>query len=187
MFPALLKFALLASMLGADPESGPKAGDKIEGFKALSVTGKEDKDKKEVDFPADRKDELTVYTFVNADNFKDTDAKLSRPIHRFIRTLDGKLPAIGETVKGAAIWVGGDAAKNKDYLPKIKAYYENTTLAVFEGDNNGPKGWNVNSSVALTVVIAHKGKVVKSFAFDSLNEKDADAVEAAMKKAVEKK
>ena len=86
-----------------------------------------------------------------------------------------------------AVWVTADADKSKEFLPKIKQYYDHTSLAVFGGGANGPNGWGVNEAAHLTVVVAHKGKVVKSFAYESVNDKDVDAAEAELKKAVEKK
>jgi hypothetical protein len=162
----------------AQVESGPKAGEKVMELKVHAVSGSNEG--KEVDYPAERKDEPTVYLFVNAEKF-------SRPIHRYIKTLDDKLPQVNDKLAAVAVWVTADGDKSKEFLAKIKQYYNNTSLTVFGGGANGPNGWGVNEAAHLTVVIAHKGKVVKSFAYESISEKDVDAVEAELKKAVEKK
>lgn len=169
---------LACGWANADVESGPKAGEKVGELKAHAMTGTNEG--KEVDLTAERKDEPTVYLFVNAEKF-------GRPTHQYIKTLDGKLPGVSDKAAAVAVWVTADADKSKEYLPKIKQYYNSTALAVFGGGANGPNGWGVNEAAHLTAVVVVKGKVVKSFAYESLNAKDADAVEAELKKAVEKK
>jgi hypothetical protein len=61
--------------------------------------------------------------------------------------------------------------------------FEKTSLAAFDGNKSGPNNWAVNSDTHLTVVVANKGKVVKSFAFTSVNETDAKAVLDELAKA----
>lgn len=161
----------------ADVESGPKAGEKVSELKVHALSGTNEG--KDVDYAADRKDEPTVYLFVNAEKF-------GRPVHRFIKTLDEKLPGVSDKAAVVAVWVGGEADKNKEYLPKIKKYYDHTALTVFGGDANGPNGWAVNQSAHLTAVVVQAGKVVKSFAYESVNDTDVAAVEAELKKAVGK-
>lgn len=174
----LAAVTLATGVAAADVESGPKAGEKVTELKVHVVSGTSEG--KEIDYAADRKDAPTVYLFVNAERF-------SRPIHRYIKTLDGKLPGVSDQVKAVAVWVGGEADKSKEFLPKIKQYYDHTALTVFGGDANGPNGWGVNATAHLTVVVAHRGKVVKSFAYESVNDTDVAAAEAELKKAVEKK
>ena len=60
-------------------------------------------------------------------------------------------------------------------------------LAAFDGEKSGPKDWGINPDAHLTAVVVHNGKVVKSFAFESVNETDVRAVLAELKKAAEKK
>ncbi len=171
--------ALAVGVAAADVESGPKAGEKVGELKAFGVVGPVEG--KEVDYAAERKDEPTVYLFVSAENF-------SRPIDRFMRTLDGKLDeAGGDKAAAVAVWLTADADESKAYLPRAQASmkFQKTALAVF-GDKSGPNGWGVNPDAHLTVVVANKGKVVKSFAYTSVNETDARAVLAELKKAVGK-
>jgi hypothetical protein len=157
----------------ADLASGPKTGDKIAALKVYAVTG-EPKDK-EVDYAGLRKDRPTVYVFVSAKDF-------SRPMFRYIKKLDEDLPDGGLVV---AVWLTDDANKTKEYLPKISQYFKGAALTVFAG-TAGPKDWGINPDAHLTAVVAYQGKVVKSFAYVSLNETDAPAVVKALKGAMKK-
>lgn len=170
---------LAAGVAWADVESGPKAGEKVGELKAFGVVGKVEG--KEADFAAERKDDPTVYLFVSAENF-------SRPMARFMRTLDGKLGEIDDKAAAVAVWLGGDAEAHKERLPKIQmsVKFDTTSLAVFTGDASGPNGWGINPDAHLTVVVANKGKVAKSFAYTTVNETDVRAVLAELKKAVGK-
>lgn len=174
---------LAALALGAD-EPGPKAGAAVPKLPALVVTDKVAE--KETDLADERKDEPTVYVFVNADHFKDTNIPFGRPAFRFVKTLDEKIGDV-TGAKVVAVWVGGEADKNKEYVPKVSKYYANTTLGVSSADANGPKDWGLTSTSMVTAVVAHKGKVVKAWALESVNETDVKPVEEALKKAVEKK
>jgi hypothetical protein len=177
----LLLVAALA--LGAD-EPGPKAGAAVPKLPALAVTDKVAE--KETDLADERKDEPTVYVFVNADHFKDTNIPYGRPAHRFVKTLDEKMADV-TGAKAVVVWVGGEADKNKEYAPKVAKYYANSLVGVSSADANGPKDWGLTSTSMITAVVAHKGKVVKAWAIDSVNETDVKPVEEALKKATEKK
>ncbi len=166
--------AIAAGPARAEVTSGPKAGAKVAILKVYAVSG-EPKDK-EVDYAALRKDMPTVYVFVSAKDF-------GRPMFRFIKKLDESLGADAMVV---AVWLTDDADKSKEYLPKISQYFKRTALAVF-GEVAGPKDWAINPDAHLTAVIAHKGRVVKSFAYMSLNETDVPQVVETLKKATEKR
>ena len=174
---------LAALALGAD-EPGPKAGTAVPKLSAQVVTDKVAE--KETDLAGERKDEPTVYVFVNADHFKDSNTQFSRPAFRFVKTLDEKIGDV-TGAKVVAVWVGGDGDKNKEYVPKVSKYYANTVLGVSSADGNGPKDWGLTSTSMVTVVLASKGKVVKAWALESVNETDVKPVEEALKKATEKK
>jgi hypothetical protein len=64
--------------------------------------------------------------------------------------------------------------------------FARTALAAFDGEKSGPEGWGVNPDAHLTVVVANKGKVQKSFAFLSVNETDVPPVVAEARKAAGK-
>jgi len=116
-----------------------------------------------------------VYMFVSAKDF-------SRPMFRFLKKLDEDLGDDGLVV---AVWLTDDADKSKEYLTKISQYFKSAALTVF-GGTAGPKDWALNIDAHLTAVVAHKGKVVKSFGYLSLNETDVPAVVKTLKNAIKK-
>ena len=156
----------------ADVESGPKEGEKATEFKAFSVNG--DPKAQDVNFVEQRKDKPTVYVFVSAKGF-------DRPMFRYIKKLGDDLP---EGTQIISIWLTEDTDKSKELLEKlVKAdYFAKNTLAVL-GEVAGPKNWGINSDAKLTAVVVNKGKVVKSFAYDSINETDAEKVVKSVKDA----
>jgi hypothetical protein len=164
---------LAAGLARADVGSGPKEAVKVATLKVYAVTG-EPKDK-EVDYAGLRKDKPTVYVFVSAKDF-------GRPMFRFLKKLDEDLGDDGLVVTA---WLTDDSDKTKEYLPKIAQYFKRTALTVF-GGTAGPKGWAINPDAHLTAVVAHKGKVVKSFGYMSLNETDVPEVVETLKKAIKK-
>ncbi|MBX3398871.1 MAG: hypothetical protein KF873_09030 [Gemmataceae bacterium] len=168
---------LLTAACRADVESGPKAGEKVGELKVAVVVG--EKEGKDLDLAADRKDAPTVYLFVNAEKF-------SRPMARFMKKVDETVGDAHEKAEAAAIVVGGDVANWKDRLPKIQMSlkFAKTSMSVFDGSD--PKGWGINADAHLTVVLVKDGKVVKSYGFDSVNETDEKTVMEEFKKAVKK-
>jgi hypothetical protein len=88
---------------------------------------------------------------------------------------------------GVAVWIAGDADKNKEYVPRLNmsVKFEKTALTVYTGGAS-PDGWGLNTDAHLTVVVTDKGKVVKSFGYSSVNETDVKAVVEELKKAVKK-
>ena len=164
---------LAVGLARADVASGPKADEKVATLNVYAVTG-EPKDK-EVDYAGLRKDKPTVYVFVSAKNF-------DRPMFRFLKKLDEDLGDNGLVV---AVWLTDDTDKSKEYLPKIAPYFKGAALTVF-GGTAGPKDWAINPDAHLTAVVTHKGKVVKSFGYLSLNETDAPAVVETLKKTNKK-
>jgi hypothetical protein len=163
----------------SDVESGPEKGSKVPALKVYDATG-ENKEKT-VDYARLRKDKPTVYLFVAADKF-------SRPMNRFMKTLDGKVEKELEDVYLVAVWLTDDEEKTKEFLPRVQmsVNYEKTALTVFKG-KDGPKGWNINSDAHLSVVVAHKGKVTARFGYNSVNDTDVPAVFKELKKAAKAK
>jgi hypothetical protein len=162
---AFLMLAFVAT--AADVESGPKADAKVPELKATFATGTHEG--KEIDIPSERKDEPTVYIFV-------TSSKFDRPVFRFIKELDGKLGETNEKAAAFAIWVGGDAEKHKDYLPKVSGSLKGVKTDLAWTTNATPEGWGLNDEATLTVVVVKAKKVSKVFAWRSVNEKDAAKV-----------
>jgi hypothetical protein len=177
--------ALSAAARAGDIESGPKAGEKVPPLKAFGVVGTVEG--KEADFAAERKDAPTVYVFVAAEPGGVPVG--GRPAARFLKTLDAEVGKLdGAAV--VAVWLGDKAFDtHKQYLPRISMSlkFANTSLAAFDGDRSGPNGWGVNPDAHLTVVVANKGKVVKSFPFASVNETDVPPVVAELKKTADGK
>lgn len=165
----------LATTALGQTTSGPTAGAKIPKLKVYAATG--DDAGKQLDFAAGRKEKTTVYVFVQAD-------KWDRPVARFVRELDKEIAKEDPDAKAVAVWLTGDQAKAKEYLPKAQMSLKlsNTTWAVFEGDKAGPADWAVNSDAHLTAVVAAGGKVKKSFGYRSVNETDVPDVIKALKK-----
>ncbi len=163
----------------AEVESGPKAGEKAAALKVLNLVGAHEG--KEVDFVAERKDAVTVYLFVNSEKF-------DRPMNQFIKRLDAKLPELGDGMVSVGVWYGGDHEKTKQFLPKVQmsVKYENTSLSAYEGEISNLVGWDINTSAHLTVVVVKDAKVVKSFAYETVNGEDVKAVEEVIKTAVKK-
>lgn len=156
---------------GDEVTSGPKVGDKLEGFKADGVVGSVEG--KEVDYLAERKGEWTVFLFVSQANF-------GRPTYRFMKSLDAELP---ENSAGVAIWLNDNKQDAKDYLTRAakSLNFGKISCGAF-GDAAGPKGWGINTDAHLTVVVAHEGKATAVFAYKVVNETDAKQVVEAIKK-----
>ena len=164
---------LTAGVTRAEVMSGPKKGEKVAALKVYAVTG--DPKDKEVEYAGLRKDKPTIYVFVSAKDF-------SRPMFRYLKKLDEDLGDDGLVV---AVWLTDDADKSKEYLPKISTYFKGAALTVF-GKTDGPKDWAINPDAHLTAVVAHKGKVVKSFGYMSLNDTDVPEVVKTLKTAIKK-
>lgn len=172
----LLSCSLMAglsylTLCGAEVTSGPKVGDKLEGFKADAIIGS--MEGKEVDYLAERKGELTVFLFISQANF-------GRPTYRFLKSLDAELP---ENSAGVAIWLNDNKQDAKDYLTRAAKSLDfgKISCGAF-GDAAGPKGWGINTDAHLTVVVAHEGKATAVFSYKVVNETDAKQVAEAIKK-----
>ena len=168
----ILALALIAR---ADVTSGPKAGDKVEDFKAYGIVGI--LEGKEGSYLKERKDEPTVFVFVQQEHW-------SRPMARFLKELDTKGKETNEKSVVVAVWLSEKPGDVKDYLPKaqMSLNFSNTSLGVFEGEKSGPNNWGINADAHCTVVITHKGKVVESIALQSVNETDVKKVVEPLKK-----
>ncbi|CAN5383463.1 hypothetical protein BH11PLA2_BH11PLA2_07900 [soil metagenome] len=164
---------LVLAMGLADVESGPKKDAAESALKVQFVTGTHEG--KEVDFPAERKGEVTVYLFVSSDKF-------ARPVGRFIKELDNKLAETNDKAVAAAVWFGGDAEKTKDYIPKVQGAFKTTKTDFGYLTTATPEGWGLNTDAHLTVVVTKDKKVVKTLAFVSVNDADVPKVLAAIKK-----
>jgi hypothetical protein len=164
----LLPLLLLAPLAAAQD-----AEKKAPALKVHDVTGVHSG--KELDYAAERKNLPTVYAFVRADAF-------DRPMARFLKTLDGKLPKDGYVV---AVWLTDDTGKTKDYLPLVQQSlkFDSTALAFFPGEKAGPNGWGINPDNRLTVIVAARGQIAMTFDYQSVNETNVPEIEKALSKA----
>jgi hypothetical protein len=173
---------LLASSVAArgDVTSGPAPGEAVKDLKVFAVVGPVEG--KEINYIKERKDAPTVYAFVQSEFW-------SRPMARFLKTLDMGAKDADERAAVVAVWLSEKPDDQKDYLPKaqMSLQFQNTALAVYPGEKSGPEGWGINTDAHLTIVVVNKGKVATSFAYQSVNETDVDKVRDALKKAVGKK
>jgi hypothetical protein len=160
--------------------SGPDAGTGVAPLKVFAATGKHEG--KELDIAAERKDQATVYLFIPSD-------KWDRPMARYLKALDKELAGGKEKAEVVAVWLTDQLDQTKEYLPKVQQALmtEATALAAFTGEKAGPKEWRINDMAHLTAVVAVKGKVAATFAYQSLNETDVPAVLKALRKAVGEK
>jgi hypothetical protein len=168
----------------AGDESGPKAGEQVPALNVFGVVGSVEG--KEADFAKQRKGAPTIYVFVPA--AEGGVPVGGRPAARFLKELDTKIGDAARDASIVATWLGEKAFdKHKEYLPRFQMSLklERTSLAAFDGEKSGPNHWAINPDVHLTVVVVNKGKVVKSFAFVSVNETDVKPVVEQLKKAVE--
>lgn len=169
-------FMVLGTFAYADVSSGPKAGEKVEDFKVHGVVGA--LDNKEGSYVQERKEEPTVYVFVQQEHW-------GRPMARFLKVLDGKAKEANDKAAVMVVWLTEKPDMAKEYLPKVNMslQFANTSLGVFTGEKAGPNNWGINTDAHCTAVVVHKGKVVTSLAFQSINETDVAKVEEALKKA----
>jgi hypothetical protein len=167
---------LFAGLIGYDIESGLKAGEKVPELKAFGLVG--DIKEKSADFAKERGELPTVYLFVN-------NAKFDRPMAQYFRELDRKVGDAAEKSQIVIVWIGGDLENHKTRLPYIHGIFklDRTSIAAYEGEAPGPNGWGLNADAHLTTIVAHKGKVIKSFAYESVNETAVPKVLDELKKA----
>src|SRR3954451_13924290 len=92
----LATLALAGSAWAQDVASGPTKADPVPALKVYDATGAH-KDK-EVDYPAERKEKPTVYVFIQSD-------KWTRPVARFVRTLDQAVKKEAEDAYLVAVWL----------------------------------------------------------------------------------
>ncbi|MFO0876661.1 MAG: hypothetical protein U0840_04745 [Gemmataceae bacterium] len=162
----------------SDVESGPEVGSKVTKFPVQDCTG-ENKDKA-VDYVDLRKDKVTVYLVLPQDKF-------SRPMNRFMKTLDDKVSAELKDVYLVGVWLTDDEEKTKTFLPRVQTSvnYDRTALTYFKG-KDGPKGWNINPDAHLTVIVVDKNKVAARFAYNSVNDTEVPQVFKAISRLAKK-
>ena len=179
-FTIIAPFSILSNARAQDLPSGPEKGIRLPVLKVLDLTG-EHKDK-EVDYTTERKERLTVYLFIDAE-------KWDRPMARFLRTLESAIQKENDDAYTVAVWLTANTDQTKEYLPRAQKSLQlhATALCSYVGEKIGPKEWCINGDAHLTVVVAHKQKVVATIGYRAVNETDVPAVCEAMKRAREGK
>ena len=173
-----VSFLMACSSAQGQTASGPDAGSPVKPLEVDAVAG--DQSGKKVDFVKLRQEQPTLYLFIQAE-------KWTRPMARFIKTLDQELDKGVDNANGAfcvAVWLTDDVSQSKEYLPRAQQSMQltRTTLGVFDGAKAGPADWGINPDAHLTAVVARGGKVIKSFGYQSLNETNVPEVLAELKK-----
>jgi len=161
----------------ADIKSGPPVGDKVPALKVQAATGAHEN--KEIDYAAERKDKPTVYLIVQSEHW-------DRPMARFIKAIDKELAEGKEKAEAVGVWITDKPEEMKQHLPLVQQslQFQVTALTVYGGEKSGPKDWGINDLAHITVVVAHEGKVVATFAHQAVNETDATAVIQALRTRV---
>jgi len=173
--PLLFGALILALPAVADLMSGPDAGRIVPAAKVFASTGPNEG--KELDYVTERKEKPTVYLMVR---------EFDRPVARYMKTMDQELASASAEAHVVAVWLTDEQEKTRGYLPKVQMSLklEHTSMCVFPGDKNGPNDWNLSPDARVTAVLAVKGKVVKSFAYASINDTEVRPVLTALKDAV---
>jgi hypothetical protein len=160
--------------------AGPAVGSAVPALKVQAMTS--DGQYEEADGATAAADKPVVYLLVQ-------HSKWDRPIARFFKTLDDKIRDTSATAVAYDVFLSSNVEQVKEYLPKVNQSlkFQNSTLASYTDDGNGPADWNVNSDDSLTVVVTNKGKITATFSYVSTNETDVPAVLDALKKALDAK
>jgi hypothetical protein len=176
---AVVSIAMATTIARADLKSGPNVGVKVGKLNVFATTGAFEG--KELDYSAQRKDKPTVYVFVNGEQW-------GRPMARFLRAIDQRLASGKEKAEAVAVWITEKADETKEYLPKVQQslQLQTTAMTVAVGDKPRLQDWKINDDAHITVIVVTNGSVAGSFAHQSVNETDAEAVLKLLKKAVGK-
>jgi len=173
---AICGLLLLPNLALSQLSSGLAAKSKIPALKVVVVTG--DNSGQEVDVAGDRKEQATVYVFIQAERW-------DRPTARFLKVLDTKLAEQRPQARIYAVWLTDNVEQAKEYLPKAQQSLQLTltSLTVHPGDKNGPNEWGINADASVTAVIGERAEATESFGYRSLNETDVPALLKAFKEA----
>ena len=173
----ILAGALFALPALAQVTSGPEVGSAVQPVKVAVLTGPQEG--KDIEYAAERKNKPTLYVFLR---------EFDRPVGRYIKLLDSAIREESTEAFTVAIWLTEKQDETRAYLPRVQGSLkmESTALTLFTRDVNGPDNWNLNPNVRVTTVLVNEGKVVKTFAYQSINDTDVPPVREALKKAVAK-
>jgi hypothetical protein len=169
----LVAVLTLGTALGAGPEAGKSAPP----LKLFDATGAHAGS--EADYAAERKDQPTLYVFVQAD-------KWDRPMARFLRALDEGIAKADDNAYLVGVWLTADVTKTKQYLPLAQQSLQlrKSALTCYADGKDGPPAWGIDLGASLTVVVAVKGKVVESRDYRSVNETVAPEILKTLTQAI---
>ena len=174
-----LSSASLAAALvfGTALAAGPEAGKRVSALKVFDATGAHAGS--EADYAAERKDQPTLYVFVQAD-------KWDRPMARFLRALDEGIAKVDDDAYLVGVWLTADVNKTKQYLPLAQQSLQlrKSALTCYADGKDGPPAWGIDLGASLTVVVAVHGKVVESRDFRSVNETVAPEILKTLTQAI---
>ena len=175
---AVMAILSASPALRAEVQSGPAVDDAVPALEASAVTG--DLAGKDLDLAKEREGKPTVYVFIQREHW-------SRPMARFLKTLDENVSKRGDDAQVVAVFLSDDAAAVKEYLPKAQNSIQltDTTMAAFAG-TSGPDGWGINADAHLTAVVTGGETVAATFGFRSVNETVVPDVEKALTEAAGK-
>ena len=166
-----LGIACAAAWAQAVP-SGPPEKEPVPPLPVFAATGPYAD--REVDFPAERKNRLTVYVFVHY---------WARPTAAFLRELDAALRTDPD-LHVCAAFPTNEPRERREYLPiaQRSLQLQATSFCVpKEGGENGPPRWNLAQNLHVTIVIVQGGIVRKSWGMRSVNGPDAKSVVVAVR------
>ena len=132
-----------------------------------------------IDLRSRMRDKTVVLVHLSAEQW-------ARPVARYVKKLDeaiaAGIPGV-EQAEMVVVWLSGDAAKGREYLPKaqMSLQLQRTIWTVYEGEKVGPKGWEVDVADALTTVVVHRGQVAGRFGYKAVNETNVDEAVKALK------
>jgi len=167
------------SVSAEDIKSGLKAGDSIGAFDVTKCAGAE-KDKVAVGdnlcyrCKNGSRPQVMVFT-------RSTDAK----VVALVKQLDEQIKKNEEAqLKAFVNYLGDSKDAASDAAKKLATTTkaENIPFVVPNEYENGPEDYGINAKAAITVIMAHEGKVKANYAYARASELDVEAVIGDLKK-----
>lgn len=174
---ALLGFALVAVASQA-ASSGPAEGEAVPPLKATVIVnqkGSPAEVKPDTDIVKNRGKKPTVYVFLSEKQWTNIE------LAGFLKGINGGMRTSADG-RAVLVFTTDNPRAAVDYLERRAWIFDlpHTTMAVH--DKAGTlKKWNLSQRTAVTAVVAHDGKVTKTFAFAEPADADATAVLRSIK------
>ncbi len=164
-------FLALALCLGQDSlPSGPPVGAPLRDFKIQTPAGKV------LQFAKEMNDRPTLLVFVH---------RLTRPGLKMLRPID-EAAATHDKLFAQVVFLSDDAEEMIAFLTRAEKSLNLQVPAsvCLDGKKAGPETYGLNDQIAITILLANKGKVVANFAFVDPNDTDSPNVLKALEKLV---